>query len=259
MIFTESVFYYDYQVNVNNLSLNFEESSGGGELLTQIPTGIYSLTNLLVAVEDALNLIGANTYTVTVDRSTRIITISCDVTFKLLFGTGAQASLDIAQLLGYDGVDTAFALSHIATNPSGKEYMPQNKLQSYVSPDDLQKFINPTVNKTGSGKIEVVRFGIEKFIEFNIKPITNIDQGVGNYIRTDLQAVENVRDFLRYLVTRGDLEFIPDRADRNTFITIKLEKTKEDSNGTGYRLKELFGVGRTNYFETDLLVFRVSE
>jgi hypothetical protein len=84
MIQTLSQFYYGHEVGFDNRYLNFSEN-GGDELTAEIDPGSYSLTDFCSAVAAALNSASElYDYTVTVDRSTRIITISADGDFEIL-------------------------------------------------------------------------------------------------------------------------------------------------------------------------------
>ena len=49
---------------------------------------------------------------------------------------------------------------------------------------------------------------------------------------------------------------MPDRDTPSTFTKCILESTPADKNGTGFRLRELYSSGLTNYFESGTLKFR---
>ena len=251
-----SKFYYIDEVTTQNFYLDFDE--GAGELSAEVDSGSYTPTELALAVESALNDTGLLTYEVTFNRADRSYTIEADGNFSLLIDTGSHVGNDIFPLTGFIGADLT-GLATYAGAAAASQYLPQFRLQDYVSPEDLQKAISPSVNKSASGDIEVVRFGVEKFYEFNIMFITNIDQGVGGPIRTNLSGEEAARLFLRFCTTKNKLEIMPDEKNLGDYHTILLESTEEDSKGTGYRLKELYAKGLPGYFETGKLVFRLVE
>jgi hypothetical protein len=257
MINTYSKFYYINPVDDGNFYLNFNE--GSGELTAEIETASYTPTDLAEAVEAALNDTGVNTYTVTFNRSDRTYTIASTVNFSLLTSTGSNVGSDIFSLLGFTGADRTGASTYTGNVAGAFEYEPQFKLQSFVDQEDLQKAVSASINKSASGSVEVVKFGTEKFFEFNLMFITDIDQGVDGPIKTNLSGVSDVRQFLRFAIEKHEIEFIPDVSDVATFYKVLLESTDEDKNGTGYRLKELYAKGLPGYFESGKLVFRYVE
>lgn len=256
MINTYSSFYYIDPVDDGNFYLNFNE--GSGEITAEIETGSYTPTELADAIETAMNDIGVNTYTVTFNRSDRTYTISSTVNFSLLTTSGSNVGSDIFSLIGFTGADRSGDDSYTGNLAGASKYDPQFKLQSFVDQEDLQKAVSASINKSARGDVEVVKFGTEKFFEFNIMFITNIDQGVSGPVKTNLTGVTDARNFLRFCIEKHTLEFIPD-IDSLTFYNVLLESTEEDSKGTGYRLKELYTKNLPGYFETGKLVFRVVE
>jgi hypothetical protein len=87
---TRSKFYYGHTVNEANLYINFDD--GSGEVTAQLRAGSYSLTDYVTEVARAMNEVGGQEYTVTVDRSTRLITISASANFSILFLSGTNSS-----------------------------------------------------------------------------------------------------------------------------------------------------------------------
>ncbi len=256
MIDTKSVFYYIESVTNENYFLDFNE--GAGQLSAEINSGHYTHTDLATAVQDAMNAVGGQAYTVTFNRSSRSFTISAASNFTLLVSTGTHVGSDIFSLIGFTGSNRTGANTYTGS-VSGSEYKPQFKLQDYVDQEDLQKAVQSAVNKAANGAIEVVTFGTEKFFEFNIQFITDIEQGSGSVIETNLTGVTAARLFMRFITSKRELEFMPDRDDRGNFYTLILESTEESSDGVGYRLKELYTKNLPYYFETGKLVFRLVE
>lgn len=255
---TFSAFYYGYEINNGNFYLNFDE--GSGELTASVNNSDYSFTDLLTAVETALNAAGALTYTVSADRATRIVTITAaSGTFKVLGATGTNVGNDAWSLLGFSAVDTALASSHAGTSASGSEYLPQIVLQNYVGPDDFKRKIDPSVNVSASGKVESVSFGTNRFMSFSMPYITDIPQSLYGVFKNNATGVADARAFMDFLIDKGPVEFMADIDDRDTFETFILDSTPLDGKGTAYRLTEMYSRGLVDYYTTGNLVFIVRE
>lgn len=254
---TYSRFYYGYEIDESNQYLNFDE--GGGELTALIEVGSYSLTDLLVAVESALNIAGAFTYTVTVNRTTRIVTLGSSSAVDWLFSTGAQSGISAHSLLGFPTSDILATTSAVGTSPCGSAYSPQYILQDHVATGNYRKAAFATVNKAASGKVQVQKFGTEKFMQASIRFSTNIPQPSGGPILTNPSGVEDLQAFMQHLITKAPVEFMPDASVPGTFETFILESSDEGQDGIGYKLKELYDKGIPGYFDTGILKFRLIE
>lgn len=253
MITTNSAFYYNFEITASNKFLSFNE--GGAEIIATLRVGKYTLTTGVNEVIRALNEYGALTYSGSLNRSTRLVTISASGTFSLLTTSGTN-SLSIFPTIGFSGSDKTGASSYTGSSAIGSVYQPQFRLQSYIDFEDNQKAVDSTVNVSANGQVELVRFGVVKLMECNIDFITDIDQGSGAYIRTDLSGVSNARTFMQYLVNKGPLEFIPDILTPGTFTNCILESTPESRDGVDFKLKEKFSSGLVGYYSTGLLTFR---
>lgn len=251
---TFSKFIYGFDVTDNNRYIDFNE--GSGELTATLNVGSYTLTELIAEVQNQMNATGVFTYTVSVNRTTRVITITSDSAMILLFGTGTNLERSASTLLGYDVSDTSSATSHVADSAIGYVYEPQFILQNYISDDDYQVSIDSVVNESTEGELEVIKFGTKKFIEMNIMYATNNSMD-GKIIKNNASGVANLRSFMQFIVEKKRLEFIPDESNMSTFKKIILERTDEDSKGTGYKLKELYDKGLPGFYETGTLKFRV--
>ena len=257
MIQTRSSFFTLDPVDSTNFYLDFNE--GSGELTAEVEVGSYTMTDIIDAIEAAMNAVGTQAYTVTFDRDARKFTISATNPFSLLVSTGTHVGNDIFSLIGFTGADRPSGTSHLANLQAGTEYVPQFWLQDFVDPLNFQKAISSTVSKTTSGDVEVVKFGIEKFYEFSIKLVTNISQGGSGFVEDDPSGVENLRAFLVFCTNKSNLEFMPDRDDKNVFFKILLESTEQEKDGTGFKIKELYDSGLPGFFESGKLTFRLRE
>jgi hypothetical protein len=253
---TRSLFYYGFEVDSTNNALDFKEGAGS-ELNATLATGAYTLTTFVDEVERALNAAGALTYTVSVNRTTRIITIAASGTFSLLTTSGTRAGTSAYSLIGFSGADKTGTNTYAGGAASGSSYATQFVLQDYVSSEDSRGTAEATVNKSASGRVEVVSFGEERFVEFNLRFITNRNLGAGVPIRYSATGVADARAFLRYLIKREPFEFMQDEATPATFETLILETTPNDSKGVSYKLKEMVSQGLADFYETGALKCRV--
>lgn len=253
-ITTFSSFYYGHTITPSNNKINFSE--GGPELTATVAIGSYSLTDFVTAVETALNSAGGLTYTVSVNRTTRFITIAAGSNFSLLASTGSQVAVGTWELLGFASTDLSAANTYTGGLASGSAYEPQFKLQDFIDKSDWQAASSATVNKSASGRVEVVKFGDEMFYQANITYVTNIAQPDSLVIKNG-SGLTALRLFMQDIVNKRPFEFIPDSATPTTYTEVILESAPSFSDGTGYKLKELYDRGLPGYYETGTLVFRV--
>lgn len=256
MINTFSQFWLLDPVTDNNFYIPFEEASV--EKTAEVGLGEYTLSTITDAIESALNDAGDNTYTVSFDRSTRKYTISADANFKLLITSGSTVGNDLFSLIGFSGSDTSSDTSHTSNNMAGTVYEPQFKLQEYVPTNIYREASSASVTTTASGAVKVVSFGEVRFIEMNIMFITDINQGDGP-IRSNASGVSDLLDFMDFARRKRPIEFLPDEDDVNTFETIILESTRQNRDGVGFKLKEMWDKGLPDYYETGKLVFRKTD
>lgn len=254
-LFTYSKFYFDYTVTQENQALDFDE--GSGEIQATLRVGKYSLNQIAQQVAATLNDTGTQEYTVSVNRVTRRITISAPSNFSLLCDTGTRQATSIWETIGFDtATDKTGANSYLGENAAGKEYATQFWLQDYISTDDFQEAAEGVVNQAADGSIEVVRFGIRRFMEANFKYICNVPPGQSwGAIRNYPNGVERFREFARYLVTKGPFEFMPDEDKPAEFQTLILESTPQSAQGLGYRLRDQLD-NVAGLYESGLYKFR---
>jgi hypothetical protein len=253
MINTRSIFYYGYEITPENNFINFDE--GSGELSAELRIGSYSFAELATELETALNSAGGLTYTVTANRAARTYTVSSGSNFSLLASTGSQAANGPWALLGFSADQTG-ASTYTGT-AAGSSYEPQCFLQDYVGTENWKQASESTVNKTASGRVELVKFGDEQFMQCNFTWITDIAQPSGGPITNNASGVSQFRTFANHLITKAPVEFMPDVATRSTFETLLLESTPISKDGTGFKLKELYDRGLVGYYESGVFVFRV--
>lgn len=253
---TRSAFYFGHNVTASNNRISFDE--GSGELNATIEIGAVTLTTFASRVAAAMTSAGTQTYSASVDRSTREITISASSNFSLLVSSGSTTGTSAYSLIGFTGADRSGSNSYTGNNGSGQQYRPQFWLMDYVPKENLSRRIDTARNQSSSGKVEVISFGRIEFVKMNITYITNISQGANSdVIETNLTGVADANTFMRYITEIRPIEFMPDRDAPNTKSDLLLEKTPSSGQGTDYELKELLGRGLAGYYETGELEFRV--
>ena len=254
---TFSLFYYlDEDIDGTNQNLNFDE--GGSELTAVLTPGSYTHEALEAVLKTALEAAGALTYTVTFNRADQTFTIAASGNFSLLVSTGSQIGTGPFVLLGFTGADRTAAATYTGNNQSGSNYEPQFLLQSYVDSEDNQEKIDPTVNESSDGLVEVVAFGTRELFEMKIKFCTDRDVSKTGTIKNNATGVADLRAFMKRITNKVTFEFMKDIANRSTFSKVILESTPEDDKGTAYKLKELsLSGGPTGFFDTGLLVMRI--
>ena len=257
---TRSVFYYGYKIQAQppNGFLNIDE--GAGEITIEIPVGTYTLSTLVSSLRNALLTQGTLDYTVLVDRNTRQITISAPVSFDLLTNSGTNVGSSAWSLLGFDTTaDQTGQTSYTSQFSSGSAYYPQFFLQSYVDPESLQSKQQASKNVASNGTtVEVINFGIARFIEMDIKFITSRDDiADGQLILKNSTGYEDAVTFFKDITELNEFEFIPDVENSGTFFRCILESMPGFENGTGYRLRELFNINLRDVYETGIIKMRV--
>ena len=259
---TRSIFYYGYRIQAQpaNGFLNINE--GSGEITIEIPVGTYTLSTLVSALRNALLTQGNLEYTVTVDRSTRRITIGAPTNFDLLISSGTNSGTSAWSLLGYNtNADKTGASSYTSDFGSGKVYEPQFFIQSYVDPDTFQGKQQAVKNIAADGStIEVINFGEARFIEMDIKFITSrMDIGDGVLILKNSSGYEDAVEFFKDITEINEFEFLPDRNSAGTFYRCIIESMPGFGDGTGYKFKELFAQNLNDVYETGVIKMRVIE
>lgn len=256
MIFTRSMFYYGHTVDETNYKIDFKEGADP-VLVAEVAIGEYTPTDFCTAVARALNLVGTFDYTVTFNRTTRIITVTAvGGSFVLLAATGDNAANSTLPLMGFTA-DSALATSAVGTAASGFVWRPQFKIQDFVDFQDQQEAVDGVSRESTSGKVESVRFGTTYFMDARFTFITDIPQPGNNGIESNTSGVSEARDFMEYATTRADLEFMPDRDDVNTYVKCILDSTPESKDGISFKLKEQYSKGLIGYWDTGVLKFRL--
>ena len=249
MLNTMSKWYYGHYIDSTNNTLPFND---GTDRTATLNVGDYSLTEFVTEIARALNAASSLTFSASVDRSTRRITITGSSNFELQTTTGASANP--FSLMGFSGADKTGANNYTGAAASGSEFKPQLKLQKYIAFGDEQLASYSNVAKSASGAVEVVSFGTDDFMTCEVAYQTN-NTVTGSIIENQTNGLDNLRTFLQYAVNKRKLEFIPDRDTPATFFKTILESTNASGDGTGYRLNEYLGI-MPGFFSSGTLRFR---
>lgn len=250
---TLSVFYYGTTIDSSNNKLDFNE--GGPEIVATLNIGDYSLTEFVDEVERALNAAGALDYTVTLNRTTRKITVSATGVFALLCLTGSHSGTSVFTLAGFSILaNKTGASSYVSDNGTGFEYRPQYPLKNYTALRDFRVKESSVVNVSVSGVVQTIQFGDGARMRANVWVITDKTGLKLDPFFENPSGVQAARDFLDFLITKAKIEFMEDVANRATFSTILLESSKADKDGTSYELVNMDKA--KDFYETQDLLFR---
>lgn len=255
-LMTRTKFYYGVDISEDNNFFEFDD--GAGETSFEIPVGFYSPTQIAEKVALLMSQNGAQTYVGTFDRITRLITITSVVNFSILIATGSHSTTGAYQSLGFTGgVDLTGANTYEGIDFLGKEFVPQFPLLDYTPVENNVKSVQATLSETASGHIEVVRYGKKRFMECSIDYITNmvIDSSNTSIWQDNRTGYEDALDFMNVITEKSQIEFMPDINDVENYFDLVLESTEDDSNGTGFKLKEMNDVA-SGVYRTGKLTFR---
>lgn len=248
-----SKWYYGHLVTRDNNQLDFDE--GGPELTAELRPGSYTLEEFASEIATQLTVEGGQTYTATVSRETRKITIAATSNFTLRVATGTHFGTSAYTLAGFTGSNRTGDNEYVGNAPSGSEFIPQFPLQSLSDFSESREYIDSSVNIAASGYVEVVSFGSIRKMECEVKFQTNIFQK-NAVIRNDPDGFQNLKDFMEYAVRKGRMEFILDQGDPSDFVNCILDSTEAGQDGTAYKIKRMIGQNLWEYFETGPLKFR---
>lgn len=249
-----SVFYYGILITKANQNINFDE--GGGELTAVLPIGDYTHSEIVVEIAKAMTLAGALDYTSTFNRTTRKITIAAPSAFDLLTNTGSQVGTSPWELFGFDTAsDHTGLLTYTSEDPAGSEYRPQLILGDYIQPEDYEVKESSVVSMSTNGIVQTIQFGDGQRMQCNIRGATDLtDQLTNDLFFENATGVSDLRTFMKYLITKSKVEFMPDVDTRSTFYKMLLESTPADKSGTKFMIKNMDGAQK--HFETGTLQFR---
>lgn len=253
---TYSTFYYGWKITDANRYLDFND---GTNKTATLSIGTYSAIELVNEIKKQMDAVSSLNFTVAFDRVTRKFTIATTVNFILKVTSGVNALISVFPLIGFTGADRTGSTGYVGNLTSGVKYTPQFRLQSYRPTSKNRRAIDGVINKSASGKIEVIKFGDERFMDCEIVFITNIIQEFGSIIRTNDNAVQEYIDFIQWCTDKGTVEFMENEIDVSVFEVLLLESTEQDPDGLDYQLIELYDRDLPEYFRSGNLKFKLIE
>lgn len=255
---TRSQFFYGFTVVENeNDWIDFDE--GGSEISFQLTPGDYSFEDYISAISSGMSSSGTQTYISSLNRSTRLVTISATANFSLLPVTGSHNGTSAFSSIGFTA-DKTLSNSYVSDSAGGNVYRPQFLLQNYIPTENFQRAVNETINETASGIVEVVKFGTVKYMQCSIDFATDIAQSGSGPIENNASGVSDLITFMVHCTSKKPVEFMADRDTPSTYQKLLLESTPSAATGTGFRLKEAWEAGYSglaNYYFTGNLTFRL--
>lgn len=89
-------------IDAINNKIDFKESGGGGELTATLTNGVFTPTTLAAEIKAKMEVVGAETYTISFSATTGLWTISTGGSFlSLLTSTGTNTSVSTGPSIGY--------------------------------------------------------------------------------------------------------------------------------------------------------------
>lgn len=253
-LLTKSKFYFGVQISSGNNVLDIDE--GSGLIQVSLANKAFAPSEIATALASALNESGSLNYTVTLNRTTRLLRITASGTFSILRASGPNSASNIYSTLGFPGGTDLTGLSQYeGTVGVGFEFEPQFYLLDYVPLDHNVKSVKASVNETGSGAVEVIRFGTKRYMECSIDFISD-QKFIGDEIwESNVNGISDALNFMGFAIEKATIEFMPNRLDVANYTKLILESTESDSQGVGFRLIEMLDYG-AGIYRTGRLVFR---
>lgn len=253
-LLTKSKFYFGVSVDTENNVLDIDE--GTGSFPVTLAVKAYAPSEIATALSSALNQAGTLNYSVTLNRTTRLLRITASGAFSIRRATGPNSASNIYSVLGFPGGTDLTGLSQYeGTAGVGFEFEPQFYLLDYVPLEHNVKSVKASINETGSGAVEVIRFGTKRYMECSIDFISD-QKFIGDEIwESNVNGVSDALNFMGFAIEKATMEFMPNRLDVANYTKLVLESTESDSQGVGFRLIEMLDYG-AGIYRTGRLVFR---
>ena len=235
MIKTRSRFIYGYNIDFNNRVIDFNDGIPRRAILR--PRG-WTLTQLRNEVERAMNIASSQTYEVEVNRETRQFTIKGTANFNLTVSTDSALPL-----IGF--TESVSDSDEYTGGTSGSSFVPQLKLQDYTPFEKEIERRLAVENVSASGRVEQVDYGRDRFMTCQVRYQT--DKKVG-FLPFNENAVQELTDFLEYIIQKRSIEFMPDADDFNNFISCVYD------GRPSFRLRESDDLD--GFYDSGRLIFR---
>ena len=254
--YKHSAFYYGHIVKSETSKIPFREVGDTVDRVATMSLGSYTLSEYCIEIARVMTEAGEQQYNATIDRETRLITISAEDPFRINFGSSEFSGSSIRILAGFPEMDTALLNEHEGTFPSGLAYFPSTPLDKYTPFEHWKDAGEASVSTSASGRSQVVSFGEVYRMRCNITGITNALMDERSIIKNNPNAKEEAISFLSYITKKNPVEFMFDRRSPSVFTKCVLESTKDSKSGIGFELYEGLGKGLRGVYQTDTLIFR---
>lgn len=249
---TLPMFYYGHKVDSTNFNLDFDE--GAGELTAELSIGDYTLEEFALEIAGQMSAVGTQVYLATVTRGlVPVINVQAPGNFDILCRTGSHFGTSGWGLAGFTGLDKTGDLFYTGPSQSGMVYRCQYPPHDYLALPDFQVLENASVNTSAKGDVQVISFGEGRRMEMNLKVITDKVGLKLSPFYENVTGVQDARTFMKYLISRARVEFMPDYLNVSDYSKVQLETTEAERNGTGFKLKSM---GVPDYYQTGKLLFR---
>lgn len=253
-LLNNSTFYYGWQITQFNRFLDFND----GTLRTAtLDIGSYTSSGLASMIKKKMDALSALDFTISFNRTTRKFTISSTAAFSLPALTGPSSALSVMPLLGFDLVNKTGFSTYTGENTSAFSFTTQFPIQSFKDTSINRKAIDGVINESTSGKVEVIKFGNNRFMEGEMLFITNVIQSSGSIIRSNPTGLTEYTKLIEWLTEKYPIEFMVDSSVVSTYQEFLLESSETDSKGLNYEIIELYDIGLADYYRSGKLTFRL--
>jgi len=251
-ITTLSQIFYGTTVTINNRAIDFDE--GGPELQATLRVGSYSATEYAAEFQRAMREAGTQAYVVIFNRATQKITLTAPSNFTLRRSTGTRLGTSAWVMSGFGlGANLTGTNSYTAANIMGSVYKCQYPVADYLDPEHNVIKEASNVNSTPVGIVQQASFGDGIRITADIRLITNRTGLKNTPFYENVNGVADFMAFIRFAMTKGALEFMPDVATPSYFVKCYLEGTKQDKDGRRFALENM---SDPEFYRSGTLTFR---
>lgn len=251
-ITTLSQFFYGTTVTISNRSIDFDE--GGSELRATLRVGVYSASEYAAEVQRAMREAGTQAYLTAFNRTTGRLSISAPSNFTLRRATGTRIGTSAWVMMGFGlGINLTGSNGYMSAGQMGSRYRCQYPVSEYTDPTHNIIKENSNVNSTPVGIVQQVSFGDGIRITMNIRLITNRTGLKTTPFFENATGITDFMTFIKFAMTKGRVEFMPDVASPGSFQKCYLESTKDDKDARRFVLKNMKD---PEYYESGELTFR---
>jgi hypothetical protein len=250
-----ALFLYGFDITGANQFLDFKTGPSAPIKTAVLRVGNYTLTGLCAELKRAMQVAdNAHIYTWGATRTygggtqNRVSVASTATALYLLGATGPNAANSVMSPIGFLPSDYSGNTGYTGANSAGIALIPEFPTWSYTSPD---QFItnDGSKNVSAAGIKETLVFSQMLFLEGQWKYITNYG---GRTQQTEWQ------NFLKYATRQLKFEFSPSiYEDPSVYYQVTIESTGGDSNGMGYKLTQMVGLGLYRFWDTGIIKMRV--